>query len=270
MPVALVDTGAVMKLLEPLWREKTETASRTRGRIEAILDYAKARGWREGENPARWRGHLDHLLPRRSKAQRVEHYAALDWRKVGAFMAELRQVNSIPARCLEILILTAARSSEARRMRWHEVDLAHGVWTIPATRMKSGREHRTPLSEPAIAVLRDMTQFGSRPDDLVFPSARSGAAISDVTLTKAVRDAGEHGATVHGFRSTFRDWCAEATNYPRELAEAALAHALSDKVEAAYQRGDLLERRRRLMADWSAFLSRSMAAGAVVTLARGR
>jgi integrase len=266
MPVALVDTGAVMKILEPLWREKTETASRTRGRIEAILDYAKARGWREGENPARWRGHLDHLLPRRSKAQRVEHYAALDWRKVGAFMAELRQVNSIPARCLEFLILTAARSSEARRMRWHEVDLAHGVWTIPATRMKSGREHRTPLSEPAIAVLRDMTQFGSRPDDLVFPSARSSAAISDVTLTKAVRDAGEHGATVHGFRSTFRDWCAEATNYPRELAEAALAHTLTDKTEAAYQRGDLLEKRRGMMQAWATFLNREMIAGEVVAL----
>ena len=159
-----------------------------------------------------------------------------------------------------------AIEGEARGTRWNEVDLAHGVWTIPATRMKSGREHRTPLSEPAIAALRDMTQFGSRPDDLVFPSARSSAAISDVTLTKAVRDAGEHGATVHGFRSTFRDWCAEATNYPRELAEAALAHTLTDKTEAAYQRGDLLEKRRGMMQAWATFLNREMIAGEVVAL----
>jgi integrase len=270
MPVSAIGTGEVMQILESLWREKTETASRTRGRIEAILDYAKARGWREGENPARWRGHLDQLLPKRSKAQRPTHYEALPWREVGAFTQQLRQVNSIPARCLEFLILTACRSGGARGARWGEFDLAHGVWAVPASRMKSGREHRTPLSDPALAVMREMAQFGSRPDDLVFPSARSGAAISDVTLTKAVRDAGEHGATVHGFRSTFRDWCAEGTNYPRELAEAALAHALTDKVEAAYQRGDLLERRRRLMADWSAFLSREMNAGEVVALHAAR
>ena len=191
-----------MKILESLWREQTETASRCAGASRPILDYATARGWRSGENPARWRGHLDHLLPARSRARRVEHFPALDWREAGAFMRRLRQSNSIPAKALEFLILTAARSGEVRGARWREIDLDHAVWTIPATRIKSGREHRTPLGESALAVLREMAQFGSRPDALVFPSARSGAAaIGDVTLTKAVRDAGEHGATVHGFRS---------------------------------------------------------------------
>jgi integrase len=270
MPVGDVDTGAVMKILEPLWREKTETASRLRGRIESVLDYGKVRGWREGANPARWRGHLNHLLPKRTMAQRPAHYEALPWREVGAFMQRLRQVNSIPARCLEFLILTAGRSGEVRGARWSEFDLAHGVWTVPAERMKAGREHRTPLSEPAMAVLREMAQFGSRRTDLVFPSARIGAGIHDATLTKAVRDAAGGGASVHGMRSTFRDWCAEATPYPREVAEAALAHVVSNKVEAAYQRGDLLERRRRLMADWAAFCSREMAAGEVVTLHAAR
>jgi integrase len=177
LPVGAVDVGAVMKILEPLWRTRTETASRVRGRIEAVLDYAKARGWREGENPARWRGHLDHLLPKRSKAQPPTHYEALPWRKIGAFMQQLRQVTCVPARCLEFLILTACRSGEARGARWGEFDLAHGVWTVPARRMKSGREHRTPLSDPALVVMREMAQFGSRPEDFVFPSTRSGSAI---------------------------------------------------------------------------------------------
>ena len=266
MAVGEVNTGAVMRIIEPLWGEKTETGSQVRGRIECILDYAKARGWREGENPARWRGHLDKLLPQRRKAQRVEHYAALDWREVGAFMARLQQLNTIPALCLEFAILTAARSGEVRGARWDEFDLAHGVWTIPGERMKSGREHRASLSEPAMAVLRQMAKFGSNPADLVFPGARTGSVMSDVTLSLVVRAAGGAGATVHGFRSTFRDWCAEVTNYPRELAEAALAHVVSNKVEAAYQRGDLLERRRRLMRDWGEFCSREPVAGEVVTL----
>jgi integrase len=270
LPVGDFDTGVVMTILEPLWRTKTETASRVRGRIEAILDYAKARDWREGENPARWRGHLDHLLPKRSKAQRPTHYEALPWREVGAFMQQLRRANSIPARCLEFLILTACRSGEARGARWDEFDLAHGVWTVPAGRMKSGREHRTPLSEPALAVLHEMARFGSHPADLVFPGARAGRPLGDMTLTKAARDAGAHGASVHGFRSTSRDWCAEATNYPRELAEAALAHTLHDKVEAAYQRGDLLERRRRLMSEWATFCGEPMTAGGVVALHAAR
>jgi integrase len=264
LAVGSVDTGAVVKIIEPLWREKTETASRVRGRIESILDYAKARGWREGENPARWRGHLDQMLPKRSKVQRVAHHAALPWRKIGAFMQRLRQNSEINARCLEFLILTACRSGEVRGARWDEIDLEHAVWTIPEQRIKAGREHRVPLSEPALAVLREMTQFGT--DGFVFPGFKEASVLSDVALTNAMDAAGGNAATVHGMRSTFRDWCAEATNYPRELAEAALAHALRDKVEAAYQRGDLLEKRRRLMVDWAAFCAKPTIAGDVVPL----
>jgi integrase len=263
LPVGCVDTGAVMKIIEPLWRCKTETASRVRGRIEAVLDYAKARHWRDGENPARWRGHLDQMLPRRSKVQRVEHHGALPWSEIGGWMQRLRQNSGTSARCLEFLVLTAGRSGEVRGARWDEIDLTRRVWTIPARRMKAGHEHRVPLSEPALAVLRTMAQLGT--DGFVFPG-RNAAAVSDVALTRAVHAAGGHGASVHGFRSTFRDWCAEATNHPRELAEAALAHTLKDKAEAAYQRGDLLEKRRRLMTDWAAFCGREMVAGAVVTL----
>ena len=259
LPVGSVDTGAVMKIIEPLWREKTETASRVRGRIERILDYAKARGWREGENPARWRGHLEQLLPPRRKMQRVEHHAALPWREIGSFMQRLRQNSGINARCLEFLILTACRSGEVRGARWDEIDLTHAVWTIPAQRMKAGREHRVPLSEPAMAILQKMAQFGT--DGFVFPGLKAAAALSDRTLARLCP-----GCTVHGMRSTFRDWCAETTLYPRDLAEAALAHTLKDKVEAAYRRGDLLEKRRRLMADWAAFCNKPTVAGAVVPL----
>jgi integrase len=264
LPVADVTTSEVMRILQPLWREKTETASRVRGRMERILDYAKARGWRVGENPARWRGHLDQLLPQRSKVQRVEHHAAMPWREFGAFMQRLRQNSSVSSRCLELLILTAVRSGEARGARWNEIDFAHAVWTIPAERMKAGREHRVPLSEPAMAVLREMAQLNT--EGFVFSGLKAASALSDVALAKAVDAAGGNGATVHGMRSTFRDWCAETTNYPRELAEAALAHVLKDKTEAAYQRGDLLEKRRRLMAEWAAFCSKPRAAGEVVPL----
>jgi integrase len=266
LPVSAVDTAAVMRILEPLWRTKTETASRVRGRIESILDYAKARSWRSGENPGRWRGHLDQLLPKRSKAQRVEHLAALPWRETGAFMRRLRCCFSMPSLCLQFLILTAARSGEARGARWCEISLDHEVWTIPEGRIKGGREHRVPLSEPAMALLREMAQLGTEPGALVFPGLKDGSALSDVSLTRALDAAGGNGATVHGMRSSFRDWAAEATSYPRELAEAALAHVLSNKVEAAYQRGDLLERRRRLMADWAVFCGRPMIAGDVVPL----
>jgi integrase len=264
MPVGSVDTGEVMRILQPVWRGKMETASRVRGRIERILDYAKARGWRDGENPARWRGHLDQLLAKRSKMQRVAHHAALPWREIGAFMQRLRQISGISARCLEFLVLTACRSGEVRGARWNEIDLAHAVWTIPAQRMKAGREHRVPLSEPAMAVLHAMAQLGT--EGFVFPGLKATSALSDVALAKAVDVAGGNGATVHGFRSTFRDWCAETTNYPRELAEAALAHMLKDRVKPAYQRGDLLEKRRRLMTDWAASCGREMVASAVVTL----
>jgi integrase len=264
LPVGSVDTDVVMKVVEPLWRDKTETACRLRGRIESILDYAKARGWREGENPARWRGHLDQLLPKRGKVQRVEHHAALPWREIGAFVQRLRQHSGISARCLEFLILTAARSGEVRGARWGEIDLTHAVWAVPAGRIKGGREHRVPLSEKAIAVLREMRELGT--EGFVFPGLKPESALSDVALTRALDAAGGAGATVHGMRSSFRDWAAEATNHPREVCEAALAHALTSKVEAAYQRSDLLERRRRLMSDWARFCGRPMIAGDVVPL----
>jgi integrase len=268
LPVGSVDTGAVMKIIEPLWREKTETASRLRGRIEAVINYAAARGWREREtNPARWRGHLDQMLPKRSKVQRVEHHAALPWREIGAFMQRLRQNSGISARCLEFLILTAGRSGEVRGARWDEIDLTQRVWTIPAQRMKAEHAHRVPLSGSAMDVLRTLAQFGT--DGFVFPGLKTAAALSDRALTKAVHDAGGEGASVHGFRSTFRDWAAEATTtYPRELAEAALAHTLKDKTEAAYQRGDLLAKRAQLMAAWGEFCARPMIAGDVVPLKR--
>jgi integrase len=264
LPVGEVDKGAVMQIIEPLWRDKTVTAARLRGRIERILDYAKARGWREGENPALWRGHLDHMLPGPSKLRRVEHHRALPWREIGGFTQRLRQNSGINARCLEFLILTACRSGEVRGARWDEIDLKQRVWTIPAQRMKAGRAHRVPLSEPAMAVLQDLAQLGT--EGFVFPGL-TAAALSDEALARAVHGAGGNGVTVHGFRSTFRDWCAETTNYPRELAETALAHVLKDKTEAAYQCADLLEKRRRLMAEWADFCGREMiGSGDVVTL----
>jgi integrase len=274
LPVGDVDVGAVMKIIEPLWRNKTETAARVRGRIEAVLDYAKVRGWRGCENPARWRGHLDQLLPKRSKVRRVEHHAALPWEEIGAFMERLRGCFSMASLCLQFLILTATRSGEARGARWNEIDLAHGVWTIPGPRMKGGKQHRVPLSDPALAVLREMARLGR--DGLVFPGGRN-AQMTDTTLSSVVDVAGGGDATVHGFRSTFRDWCGESTSYPRELAEMSLAHRtfqgddgqmVGGQVEEAYRRGDMLERRRKLMADWAAFCARPMIAGKVVPLHR--
>jgi len=268
LPVAEIETGHVTAALEPIWREKTETASRVRGRIESVLDYAKARGWRDGENPARWRGHLDHLLPARSKVARVEHHAALPWHEIGIFMARLLAQTSVSARAAAFSIVTATRSGETRGARWGEIDLALRIWTIPPDRMKAGREHRVPLSDLAVGIVEEMAKLRQDflPDALVFPGSRANRPLGDVPLVKAVRTAGVD-ATLHGFRSTFRDWCSETTNHPRELAEAALAHVLSDKTEAAYQRGDLLEKRRHLMAAWASFCTRPAApAGEVVQM----
>jgi integrase len=265
LPVSDIDVGAVMRVIEPLWRDRTETASRLRGRIESVLSFAKARSWREGENPARWRGHLDQLLPPRRKVQRVEHHRALPWRELGGFMQRLRQISSISARCLEFLVLTACRSGEARGARWSEIDLSQRLWVIPASRMKSAREHRVPLSEAAMAVLRGMAHLGT--EGLVFPGLKGDAPLADKTLAKAMADTGGEG-TVHGMRSTFRDWCAEATSFPREVAEAALAHALPSSVESAYLRSDVLAKRRMLMQQWAEFCSRPMPQGEVVLLHR--
>ena len=252
--VASVATGDVMRVLEPMWRKKTETASRLRGRIEAVLDYAKAYGWRDGENPARWRGHLAQLLPAPGKIAATTHLAALPWRNIGAFMAELRDQAGVAARALEFTILTAARTGETVGARWAEIDFAAAVWTVPAARMKAGRQHRVPLTAAAVRALKSVAML--RDDALggwVFPGPRRDRPLSSMAMLMLLRRMGRHDLTVHGFRSTFRDWCAEASNHPREIAEAALAHMLESKTEAAYQRSDLLEKRRQLMEEWGRF-----------------
>lgn len=253
-PVASIATGDVMAVLEPIWRSIPETASRVRGRIESVLDYATARGWRSGDNPARWRGHLQNLLPARAKVATVEHHPALPWREAPAFMAELAQRPAASARALAFTILTAARTSEALGAPWREVDLAERVWTIPPERMKANREHRVPLSDAAIAILEAVKPKGRiNPDALIF-TGDEGQPLSDMALLMLLRRMKRRDITTHGFRSTFRDWAGETTSHPREIAEAALAHTLKDKTEAAYRRGDALEKRRALMRDWADFL----------------
>jgi integrase len=244
-----VDLANVLAILEPLWTSKTETATPLRGRIEQVLDWSTARGHRDGLNPARWRGHLDKLLARPSKITRVEHRSALPFPETGVFMQRLREAEGMGARALEFVILTAARSGEVRGAVWSEIDLGAGVWTIPGGRMKAGREHRVPLSPDAVAVVKALPRMAGT--DLVFPAPRGGT-LSDMTLTAVLRRM-KVAAVPHGFRSTFRDWASERTNYPRDVAEMALAHAIGDKVEAAYRRGDLFEKRRRLMTDWAKF-----------------
>jgi integrase len=263
-----VDTGAVMRVLEPIWREKPETASRLRGRIESVLDYATARGWRTGDNPARWRGHMDNLLPSRAKIARVEHHAALPWREIGVFATCLAKQDGVGSLALRFAILTAARTGEVIGTRWSEIDMAAGLWTVPAERMKGGREHRVPLSNAALDVLRQVAKLGTGrdPTAFVFPGGKTGKPLSSMAMLMLLRRMGRGDLTAHGFRSSFRDWCAEATNYPREIAEAALAHTLRDKTEAAYQRGDMMEKRRRLMAEWAAFCARPATTGEVVPL----
>jgi integrase len=237
-----------MRVLEPIWLTKTETAKRLRGRIENVLDWARVRGYRTGENPARWRGHLDMLLPTPGKVQKTKHHPALPFTELGAFMAKLRQQEGIGARALEFAILTAARSGEVRGSAWSEFDLSDATWTIPADRMKAKREHRVALSKEALTLIESLP----RSHDLIFPNSK-GAKLSDMTLTAVLRRMGRGDITAHGFRSTFRDWCSERTNYPRDVAEMALAHTIGDKVEAAYRRGDLFEKRRLMMRDWGKF-----------------
>jgi integrase len=254
VPVADVDTAHVMAALEPIWREKPETASRTRGRIEMILDFAKAHGWQSGENPARWRGHIANILPKRSKLRPVNHFAALPWREMGAFMAALRAEGGLAARALELAILTAARSGEVLNARWEEFGLDEAVWIVPANRMKAHKEHRVPLTQAAVALLRKLLPLRNvEQGDWVFPGRRAGRPVSDMAMVTALRRMQRDDLTVHGFRSTFRDWCAESTNHQHEVAKAALAHTVGNGVEAAYRRGDLFEKRRQMMEDWAAF-----------------
>jgi integrase len=265
LPIQSVDVGLVMKALEPIWTTKPETAARVRGRIERILDWSKVRGFRQGENPARWRGHLDVLLPPRSKVRQVEHHAALPYSEIGAFMEALRSRQAVAARALEFTILTAARTAEVLGARWEEIDFQAKVWIVPPNRMKGRREHRVPLSPPAISVLTELQ--ARHHDHLVFPGDRRGKPLSNMAMLMMLRRMDQADLTTHGFRSTFRDWAAECTNFPREVAEAALAHVVDDKVEAAYRRGDLFEKRRRLMDAWAAQCGTgSSTAGVVVRL----
>ncbi|MDZ5647152.1 tyrosine-type recombinase/integrase [Nitrospirillum sp. BR 11828] len=255
LPVAAIDTALVMKVLEPIWTTKTETASRIKGRIETILDWAAVSGFRSGENPARWKGHLSHLLPARGKVRKVKHHKALPYSELPDFMARLRAQPGMGARALEFLILTAARTGEVRGATWAEIDLVARVWIVPADRMKARREHRVPLSSSAVALLEAQRKAGDR--EFIFPGSRRGSALSDMTLTKLLRRM-KVDCTAHGFRSTFRDWVAECTHYQRDEAEMALAHTIDNKVEAAYRRGDLIEKRTSMMADWADFCDGKM------------
>jgi len=262
LPIASVDTGHVTRILLPIWTTKAETAARVRGRIEAVLDYGKVHGWRTGENPARWKGHLENVLPARGKVSKVEHHAALPWGEIGAFMAEIEKQDGIAALALRFAILTAARTGEAIGARWSEVDLDGKVWVVPASRMKAGNEHKVPLAEPVAALLRSIRPEQAADDAPVFRGGKGGkgpGALSNMAMLALLRRMGRGDLTVHGFRSTFRDWAAERTTYQREVIEAAMAHTIESKVEAAYRRGDLLEKRRRLMADWATFCARPAA-----------
>ena len=260
LPVQTIDVGLVTKALEPIWSTKPETASRVRGRIESVLDWAKARGYRNGENPARWRGHLDHLLPARTKVRKVVHHAALPYREIGTFMAALRERAALAARALEFAILTAARTSEVINARWDEIDLQARVWTVPAERMKAGREHRVPLSDLAVGILNRMQEV--RQNDHIFPGERR-ASLSNMSFLMLLRRMDRDDLTAHGFRSTFRTWAAECTRYPREIAEAALAHVVGDATEQAYQRGDVFEKRRKLMDAWATYCTKPARTSAV-------
>jgi len=262
MPVDAVEMRDVLRVLNPIWKEKPETASRLRGRIERVLDYAKAAGHRDGENPARWRGNLDALLPAKTKIQKVKHHRAIEWQKMPAFMDALRKQNGTAARALEYAILTAARSGEVRGAKWSEIDLEARTWTVPAERIKAGRAHTVPLADDAVTLLKALPRMEG--NDLVFPAPRGGQ-LSDMALSALMRRM-KANATPHGMRSAFRDWAAESTGYAREVAEMALAHTIPSAVERAYRRGDLLEKRARLMADWAQYLAGQNIAGDVLSI----
>ena len=276
LPVAEIDTGLVVKCLAPIWESKTETASRVRGRIESVLGWATTSGYRTGENPARWKCHLENLLATISKSSRTRNHPSLPWQRIGAFMSALRVRKGVSARAVEFAILTACRSGEVRGARWAEFDTAGKVWTIPAERMKTKREHQVPLSDAALVLLESMPKDGDV--DVVFAGTK-GQPLSDMSLTAVIRrmngddkpvwaDANGKGVTVHGFRSSFRMWAAETTNYPREVAEHALAHQLPDAVERAYQRGSQFAKRAALMAEWAVYCA-TVPSNAVVKPIRG-
>ena len=271
MPVADIGTEQMLGVLQqlvavdgtkrlPLWNARPETAARLRGRMEAVLAYAAARGWRAGDNPARWKGHLSAMLPARAKVAKVKHHAALPWQEMGAFMLRLRGLNATSARALEYAILTGCRSGEVLGARWSEVDMEATVWAVPADRMKAGREHRVPLSTSALAVLRGMLPL--RPEDAdgyVFPGQKKDKPLSSMAMLMLLRRMDRADLTAHGFRSSFRDWTEEATSTAHAVAEAALAHTIGDKVEAAYRRGDLFQKRAALMQEWADYCGKAPA-----------
>lgn len=260
--VADVALDDVLAVLKPIWTTKPETASRVRGRMEVVLNYATAQGWRAGPNPARWKGHLDNLLPAKTKVRRVVHHPAVPWREIAGVMAGLAPRGGMAALCLRFLILVVARSGEARGARWSEVDMLQKVWTVPGARMKAARDHRVPLSDAALAVLAEVEPLRRGADDLVFPGQSAGRPLSDAALSKLMPPS----TTVHGCRSSFRDWASE-TGQRRELAETALAHVVKDETEAAYARSDLLEPRRALMEAWARHCTKPAGgAGTVVQL----
>jgi integrase len=270
LPVQSVDTSLVMKVLEPIWTVKPETGSRLRGRIETILNWAKVRGYREGENPARWKGHLDHLLPAKSKVRRVRHHAAMAYGELPEFMAALREQDGNSARALELLVLTAARTGEVIGARWSEIDLKNKIWTVPAERMKAGKDHRVPLCSRSVAILQAITPEKMVADTFIFPGSRSQKPQSNMVFLMLLRRMQLSHLTGHGFRATFKTWATERTNFPREVIEAALAHVAGDKIEAAYQRGDVFEKRRRLMNAWSDFCGTAVATETKVFPMRGQ
>lgn len=285
MPVAAIGTAEVLRVLRPIWERVPETASRVRQRIEAVLDAARVKGWREGENPARWKGHLAGELPQPAKVKRVQHRPALPWEQIGAFMAALSERDGMAPLALRFVILTAARTGEVRGMRWREVDRDAKLWVVPADRMKAAKTHRVPLSAGALAVLDEVRPLMRTPDDLVFPSIRKGVPLSDMALSEVVRrmnegaekdapsvwrDADGRAIVPHGFRSTFRDWAGETRPEGREVVERALAHTIRDKAEAAYARSDLLEKRRVLMEAWGEQCQRGPAEVVTLTSERRR
>jgi integrase len=250
LPISQVTTTDVLSILRPLWSEKPETASRLRGRVERVLDAAKAQGLRSGENPARWRGHLDQLLPKRQQLTRG-HHAAMNYTELPLFMIDLQGREAVAASALEFAILTAARSGEVLGARFEEFDLDRAVWTVPAARMKAGREHRVPLAKRALEIVKSLHAI--RAGDYVFPGQKVGKPLSVMALEMVLRRMKVESATPHGFRSSFRDWSAECTTFPNEVCEAALAHVIGNKAEAAYRRGDLFDKRRKLMDGWAQY-----------------
>jgi integrase len=272
LPIADIDTGLVLRCIDPIWRDKTETASRVRGRIESILGWATVRNYRTGDNPARWRGHLEHALPDKGELAKVNHHPALPYTEIPAFMALLRQRGGVAARALEFTILVCARTGETIGARHSEIDPDARIWVIPASRMKGGREHKVPLSERAVELLKALPTEEN--NSFVFLGPRAGSGLSNMSMTAVLRRMGRSDITVHGMRSCFKDWCSETTNFPSHVAEMALAHAVGGQVEAAYRRGDLLKKRRQLAEAWARYCTSppvtQEAKGNVVSMGRGR